>query len=280
MSSKKDWSASQYLKFSSQRTRAVHDLVAHISPLITTPSPRIYDLGCGPGNSTSVLLDAFPSANITGVDTSADMLKKAQATLPNISFKRGDVSSFSLLANEQVDLVFSNAVFHWLRSPSRLPTLQRIFQSLSPGGILAIQVPNNYNEPSHRMMRHCALLPSQLYSRYFHDANIGKSEDDNRPDLDPIEPAWGFYNALSPFAQDVDIWETRYEHVLKNAGAIVEWVKGTGLQPYLQRMEGDNGAKRAFLEKYESYLKEEYPELGDGRVMLGYPRLFVVAIRK
>jgi trans-aconitate 2-methyltransferase len=280
MSEKKDWSATQYLKFSSQRTRAVHDLVSHIAPLITFPSPRIYDLGCGPGNSTQVLLHAFPSAEITGVDTSADMLAKARTALPNVTFKLGDVGEFAPPEEESVDLIFSNAVFHWLRSWTRIPTLSGIFQPLRPGGVLAIQVPNNYHEPSHVLMRSTALLKSQPYSKYFADAKIGDLKDGNRPDLDPIEPASAFYDVLIPDARDVDIWETRYEHVLKDAGAIVEWVKGTGLQPYLQRMGDDEDAKGAFLKEYERGLKDAYPALKDGKVMLGYPRLFVVAVRK
>jgi trans-aconitate 2-methyltransferase len=280
MTEKKDWSATQYLKFSSQRTRAVHDLVNHIAPLITFPNPRIYDLGCGPGNSTKVLLSAFPRTDITGMDTSADMLAKARAALPAVTFELGDVEDFQPPEAESVDLIFSNAVFHWLRSSSRIHTLSRIFETLRPGGVLAIQVPNNYHEPSHVLMRSTALLAGHVYSKYFADAKIGDLEDGERPDLDPIEPASAFYNALVPDARDVDIWETRYEHVLKDAGAIVEWVKGTGLQPYLERMGDDEDAKSAFLKEYERGLKEAYPALEDGKVMLGYPRLFVVAVRK
>jgi trans-aconitate 2-methyltransferase len=77
----------------------------------------------------------------------------------------------------------------------------------------------------------------------------------------------------------VNIWRTTYQHVLKDAGAIVEWVKGTGLQPYLHRITSSS-AKEAFLSEYEKKLKDAYPELSDGSVLLAYPRLFVVAVRK
>lgn len=276
---KKDWSAKQYLKFGNERTRAVYDLVAQITPYITTQNPRIYDLGCGPGNSTKVLLDAFPGAQLTGMDSSPDMLSKASASLPDTEFIKGDLSTFAPKDNEQVDLLFSNAVFHWLRSPTRIETLTRLFKTLKPGGVLAIQVPDNYHEHSHSLMRQVAQADDSAWRASFLDARIGVIEEGDRPDLDPIEPPHAFYNALAPHANLVNLWRTNYQHVLKDANAIVEWVKGTGLQPYLQRVE-DGEAKKAFLDEYERRLAGAYPALVDGKVLLGYPRLFVVAVRK
>lgn len=276
---KKDWSATQYLKFNNERTRPVYDLVSQIASHVTTPNPRIYDLGCGPGNSTKVLLDAFPGATITGMDSSPDMLAKASASLPGVEFVKGDLSTFALKEGEQVDLLFSNAVFHWLRNPTRIPTLTRLFATLRPGGVLAIQMPDNYNEQSHSLMRDVAKTAGSAWSPYFADAKIGDLEHGDRPDLDPVEPPRDFYNALIPHAASVNLWRTTYQHVLKDAGAIVEWVKGTGLQPYLQRIE-DEEAKKAYLAEYERRLADAYEGMVDGRVLLGYPRLFVLAVRK
>lgn len=277
---KKDWSATQYLKFGNERARAVHDLVTQITPVISSTKPRIFDLGCGPGNSAKVLLNAFPSAQITGMDSSPDMLEKARVAVPEATFVPGDLGTFKLPEGENVDLVFSNAVFHWLRSPMRIPTLTRIFASLAPGGVIAIQVPDNYTEHSHALMRATALQSDKPWSAAFSAVSIGDVKDADRPDLDPIELPADFYNALIPHAASVNIWRTNYQHVLKDAGAIVEWVKGTGLQPYLHRIGEDEGAKKAFLEEYQRALGEAYPELVDGKVLLGYPRLFVVAVRK
>lgn len=275
-SKKPDWSATQYLKFGNERTRAVHDLLAQARPHVQKDTPRIYDLGCGPGNSTSALLDAFPGARATGMDSSPDMLAKASAALPTAEFVQGDLATFE---TPGADVLFSNAVFHWLRSPQRIPTLVRFFQGLRTGGVLAIQVPDNYHAPSHRLMRETASTAGAAWSSFFADSNIGDVSDARRPDLDPIEAPGEFYDSLSPFAQSVNVWRTEYYHVLADAGAIVEWVKGTGLQPYLHRI-GDEGAKKAFLEEYERRLAEAYPGLKDGKVLLGYPRLFVVAVRK
>lgn len=276
---KKDWNATLYLKFGNERTRPVYDAVNQITQHITTPSPRIYDLGCGPGNSTKVLLDAFPGANITGMDSSPDMISKARAALPDVEFELGDLATFAPKEGERVDLLFSNAVFHWLRSPTRIETLTRLFKTLKPGGVIAIQVPDNYDELSHSLMRDVAKREDAPWAPYFEDTQIGNLEDKGRPDLDPIEQPQEFYNKLAPYAERVDIWRTKYGHVLKDAHAIAEWVKGTGLQPYLQRME-DGKVKQEYLDEYEERLKEAYPQLVDGKVLLGYPRLFVLAVRK
>jgi trans-aconitate 2-methyltransferase len=279
-SKKNDWSASQYLKFNNERTRAVYDLVSQIIPHVTVQSPRIYDLGCGPGNSTQVLLDAFPGSVITGMDSSPDMLQKARSTetlsQDNVNFELGDLSDYKPDAG--ADLLFSNAVFHWLRHASRIPTILRLFEGLYEGGVLAFQVPDNYHEPSHRLMRETASSAHAPWSSSFSTTSIGDLSDTSRPDLDPIETPNEFYDALSPLASNVNIWRTSYQHVLKDAGAIVEWVRGTGLQPFLHRIE-DEGTKRKFLEEYQRRLEGEYRELRDGRVLLQYPRLFVVAIR-
>lgn len=277
--STKDWNATLYLKFGNERTRPVYDAVNQITQHINNPHPRIYDLGCGPGNSTKVLLDAFPGADITGMDSSPDMISKARTALPDVQFEHGDLATFAPREEGKVDLLFSNAVFHWLRSPTRIETLTRLFKTLKPGGVLAIQVPDNYDELSHALMRKVAERKDAPWAEYFKDTRIGDLSDKGRPDLDPIEPTHEFYNALAPHAQKVDIWRTTYGHILKDAPAISEWVKGTGLQPYLQRME-DESVKKRYLQEYENRLNEAYPQLVDGKVLLAYPRLFVLAVRR
>jgi trans-aconitate 2-methyltransferase len=276
---KQDWSASQYLKFNTERTRPVHDLLSQVLPHMTKKTPRIYDLGCGPGNSTSALLSAFPDALVTGMDASPDMLRKARHAVPEAEFVEGDLATFR--PDEDADVIFSNAAFHWLRSPTRIPALVHLLEGMKPGGVLALQVPDNYNEPTHRLMRDTALLPAQPWSEAFApDATrIGNLDDEARPDLDPIETPAEFYNALLPYAALVSIWRTLYIHPLGGAAAIVEWVKGTGLRPFLDRIT-DAAAREAYLDAYERGIEGAYEKTGDGKVLLGYPRLFVVAVRK
>ena len=260
-----DWSASQYLKFGQQRTRAVHDLVAQLP--ISCPA-RIIDLGCGPGNSTSVLKARFPGATVSGVDSSPDMLSRARQTLPDVQFELFDLTTYE--PEPGADLLFSNAVFHWLRRHERIPVIVRLLKTQKPGGVFAFQVPDNYDEPSHRAMRQT--VEDGPWKACF-DALT------DRPDLDPIEPVSDLYDALIPYCEKVDIWHTLYQHVLPGPGDIVGWVKGTGLQPFVQAVP-EGTLRDGYLKAYEQRLAGLYPKLADGKIMLRYPRLFVVAVRK
>lgn len=308
----KDWSAAQYLKFGNERTRPVRDLVAQLPPLASAsasasappPPTRIIDLGCGPGNSTAVLAARYPEARITGVDASPDMLRRARSLgLPaNVDFVQADLRTFDPTATTTTaaaaavpgeeeekkapaaavaaDLLFSNAVFHWLRAHERIPTVLRLLRAQAPGGVLAFQVPDNHDEPSHKAMRETALLEGP-WTAFFRDLPATGAE---RPDLDPVETPEAWYDALAPLCERVDIWHGVYQHVLPGPAAIVEWVKATGLMPFLNALPGEDddgdGVRAAYLAAYEKRLGEVYPPLADGKVMLRYPRLFVVATRK
>lgn len=263
-----DWSATQYLKFGGERTRAVRDLVANIP--LQLPR-RIVDLGCGPGNSTAVLAARFPEAHISGMDSSPDMLSKARQNMPDADFVQGDLHTYH--PELGVDLLFSNAVFHWLRREQRIPTILRLLQTQEPGGVLAFQVPDNYEEHSHRAMREVALLDGP-WTEHFRTLPA-----DRRPDLDPIETPAEWYNALIPFCEKVDVWHVLYQHVMQGPDGIVEWVKGTGLMPFLNALPTQE-VKDAYVMAYKKRLSELYQPLTDGKVMLRYPRLFVVATRK
>lgn len=267
-----DWSATQYLKFGSERTRAVRDLVANI-PL---QSPRrIIDLGCGPGNSTAVLAARYPDAQISGMDSSPDMLAKARAAGlgPGVDFVRGDLHTYQPPSSPPADLLFSNAVFHWLRRGDRVPAVLRLVRTQAPGGVFAFQVPDNYEEPSHRAMRDVARLEGPWREHF------QALPEEKRPDLDPVETPAEWYNALTPLCAKVDVWHVLYQHIMDSPKGIVEWVKGTGLMPFLNVLPSQE-VKDAYVKAYEERLGEVYPKLADGKVMLRYPRLFVVATRK
>lgn len=263
-----DWSATQYLKFGNERTRAVRDLVSQLP--LSSPK-RITDLGCGPGNSTAVLAAHFPDAKISGMDSSQDMLSKARQAMPDVEFVQGDLKTFE--PEPGTDILFSNAVFQWLRTEDRIPTIVRLLKTLNPGGVLAFQVPDNYEEPSHRAMRETALLDGPWREHFL------ALPADKRPDLDPIETPNDFYDALVPHCEKVDIWHVFYQHVLEAPSSIVEWVKGTGLMPFLNVLPTQE-VRDEFLRAYEQRIGELYSRLADGKVMLRYPRLFVVATRK
>src|SRR6476661_6433422 len=145
MNTTTDWNAAQYLKFEDERTSPSIDLLARV-PLQHIRSG--VDLGCGPGNSTELLIQRYQGANIVGVDSSAAMLEKARARLPKTEFIQADIASWA--PEDRFDLVFANAVVQWLPNHERLvPSLVRW---LGPRGCLAVQMPDNLEEPSHLAM--------------------------------------------------------------------------------------------------------------------------------
>jgi trans-aconitate 2-methyltransferase len=254
-----DWSSDQYLKFADERTRAARDLLAQV-PL---QSPRlVYDLGCGPGNSTELLIARYPQARVIGVESSPDMLAKARQSYPDAKFIEGDLASWQ--PQEEPELLFANAVFQWV--PDHLFVLRRLLDALPRGGVLAVQMPDNLDEPSHVAMRETAAAgpwASKL-------AKLGRVRD--RLPL----PA-GYYDALKPASAQIDIWHTIYNHPLDGPDGIVEWVKGTGLRPYIDPLTADE--RQAYLSEYRQRIARAYPLAADGKVLLRFPRLFIVSVK-
>ncbi|GKZ16476.1 hypothetical protein AbraIFM66951_000296 [Aspergillus brasiliensis] len=265
-----DWSATQYLKFADERAIPTQDLLSHIP--LHSPS-HIVDLGCGPGNSTAMLSARYPSCpRISGIDSSPNMIARAKASSTsnsNTTFAVADVESYSPPSTHPpVDLFFSNAVLHWLPRDTRLPTVRRLLRTLPPGGVFAFQVPNTLHEPSHISMREVARTGP--WKDHLRGTLIEREEVDSPGEI---------YDALISECQSLRIWETVYYHSLGSCAEIVEWVKGTGLRPYLDGLRGEE-ERGEFLRVYEEMLKEKYERRVDGRVLLRYPRLFVVAVRK
>lgn len=255
-----DWSAKQYTAFEDERTRPVRDLLAAVPGQAASAA---VDLGCGPGNSTELLLRRFPGAEVTGLDSSPDMIAAAQARLPQLRFQVADIAAWD--AAGPFDAILANAVLHWL--PDHAGLLPRLAAKLAPGGSLAVQMPDNLDEPAHRLMREVAAegpWAAKLARAAAAREAVGT-------------PDW-YYGVLRPHCARVDVWRTTYHHLLPGgADGIVEWFKGSGLRPFLAPLDAAETA--GFLAEYRSRIAGAYPALPDGSVLLPFPRLFLVATR-
>jgi trans-aconitate 2-methyltransferase len=250
------WSAKQYTTFEQERTRPVRDLVAAIA---TTDVRVAVDLGCGPGNSTEVLAERFPNAAVTGLDSSDDMLVNARERLPALSFELSDIETWN--PHQTFDVILANASLQWV--PDHATLYPRLLSKLNAGGSLAVQTPDNMEEPSHRLAREVAAQGPWA-------SKIGAVRHP------PRHNATFYYELLQPIASSVDVWRTTYHHPLAGGHqAVVEWFKGSALRPYLAPL--DDSEKAGFLKHYLQAITEAYPALADGTVLLPFPRLFVVA---
>lgn len=254
-----DWSASQYLKFEDERTRPPRDLLAQVP--LDRPR-RVVDLGCGPGNSTELLIERFPDADIIGLDSSPDMLQQARERLPKCTFIQADISSW--MPDAETDLLFANAVFQWV--PDHTAVLKRLLSALPDGGVLAVQMPDNTGEPALTLMRKVAMEGSWSANPALSDAG--------RTDL---PTPGGYYDLLKPACRHLDVWHIHYNHVMAGHEAIVEWFKGSALRPYLNALDAEAGRK--FLAAFTAEIAKAYPTRFDGKVLLRFPRLFIVAVR-
>lgn len=257
----KDWSAAQYLKFEEQRTRPSRDLLAQVG--LSSPQ-KVVDVGCGPGNSTEILVRRYPGASIAGIDSSPNLIDRAKKALPEVDFSVADLQTYK--ATESLDLIFSNAVLQWVKSEDRIPVIKRLMESLKPGGVLAMQVPDNFGENSHVLMREVA--KSGPWAKKLQELN---------PSHGKFQAPQELYDALIPHCSSVDIWHTIYRHPLDNNDSIVEWFKGTALKSYIDPLPSEQ--QEEFLAVYLARLKEEYPVSADGKVLLHFPRLFMVATK-
>jgi trans-aconitate 2-methyltransferase len=259
-----DWNPALYRRYEDERTRPAQELLARV-PL--AGAGRVFDLGCGPGNSTELLTRRFPGAQVVGIDNSEAMLASARERLREVRFEFGDIAAWRPSASEEgpPDLIYANAALQWV--PGHAALIPRLFAALAPGGVLAVQMPDNQREPSHRLMREVAA------ERPWAGA-IGDAQG-QRAELLGIE---AYYDLLAAGAAQVDVWHTVYQHPMASAAAIVEWLRGTGLRPYVERLAPELQA--GYLAEYERRIDAAYPPRADGHRLLAFPRLFIVARRK
>lgn len=263
-----EWNCLQYRRFESERTRPAADLLAGVPARACVR--YAVDLGCGPGNSTELLVQRFAQAHVLGIDQSADMLAHARQRLPQASFEQADIASWRAPAFEgrQPDLIHANASLHWL--PDHPALFPRLLSMLAPGGVFAVQMPDNHQEPARRLMDELAAEPP------FAAAISGADGPPQRPHVLPLRQYYDLL-ATTPGIARVEIWRTVYQHPFSQAEAIVEWFKGSSMRPLLQKMPPALAA--SFMVEYTKRVDAAYSPQADGMRLLAFPRLFLVAER-
>src|SRR5215207_11512485 len=248
------WDPVTYLRFSDERSRPFFDLVARIGASAPT---MVVDVGSGPGQLTALLADRWPDATVVGLDSSRTMIAKAREhTSRRVQFILADLRSWRPV--EPVDVLLSNATLQWV--PHHRSLLPRFLEFLAEDGWLAFQVPGNFDEPSHRLLRELALEPRFATA-------TGSVEWPAA--AEPID----YVSDLAALGCRVEAWETTYFHVLSGPDPVFDWISGTGARPVLESLADDQRAE--FVGEYKALLRQAYPAQPYGTV-LPFRRIFVV----
>lgn len=251
------WDPELYLRFAGERTQPAIDLVARISK---ERPRRIVDLGCGPGNATEVLRARWPDAEIVGVDVDPAMIAAARASYPDSRWELADVSKWT--PEEPFDVVFSNAALQWL--PDHAALLPRLLKAVAPGGVLAVQMPAVSESLVHLAVRSVSTEP-----RWSERLESARNASNMR------RPVF-YYDVLRPLVATLAQWETEYLHPLEGPDAVIEWVRGTALRPYLEALR-DEVERSDFIGKVRARIQDAWTRTSDGHVLLPYRRQFFVA---
>lgn len=254
-----DWDSASYLRFEGERTQPALDLANRVP----NHPAHIVDLGCGPGNSTAVLRTRWPDARILGIDNSATMLARARETFPDMAWQHADIDTWQ--PQEPPELLFSNAVLHWL--PNHGALFPRLLNRVAPGGWLAAQMPYHPESPIHRA----------LFSQA--DAPEWRNLCRTARSAMHVETAVRYHDILQAHAARLEVWITTYFHAMKDLPAVLDWLRASGLRPYLAALEEDAQRVRfeqSLLERWRDVL----PATAVGGYLLPFPRIFLLAQRR
>lgn len=254
-----DWNPNLYMQFRSERTQPSIDLITKINP---ADPKSIIDIGCGPGNSTQMLVNRWPKAQITGLDSSPAMIKNAKQNYPNQKWIVAD----ALVYNSEIeyDIVFSNAVIQWIPNHEKL--LKKFHGMLSFNGLVAVQIPLFWDMPLGKIINEAA------QDKRWNEQMAGIA------DLFTIHDYSYYYNHLSNLYNSIDIWETHYFHIMDSHTTIIEMMRSTGLKPYLDKLNSDLEINQ-FEKQVLIGIEKAYPKQKNGKVLLPFNRLFFIGYK-
>jgi trans-aconitate 2-methyltransferase len=248
------WDPAVYGRFGTERSRPFVDLTGRIG----ADRPRtVVDLGCGSGDLTLTLAERWPQARVTGIDSSPEMIEKAVARGGPAWFQHGDLREWQ--PGPEVDVLVTNAALQWV--PEHRELLRRWAGELPAGAWLAMQVPGNFDAPSHRLLREVA-------ERY----GVRDAARDA-----PVDGPAAYANLLLETGATVDAWGTTYLHLLTAEGPehpVLRWMEGTALRPVKAAL--DDNAWQSFRADLDTELVAAYPA-AHGYVAFEFCRVFVVA---
>lgn len=255
------WDPLQYSRFECERDRAAHDLLARL-PDDLAPE-EIWDLGCGAGQHAVRLKRRWPDARVHGLDSSAAMLEQAKGRDADVDWSLGDIAAWT--PERAVDLILANASLHWL--PEHEALLRRLTGALAPGGVVAVQMPMAHGTRHHTLMREVAAAGPWA------EALAGVAT------IAPLLEPERYYAVLAENCGDIDIWSTTYLQALTGPDAVLEWMKGTALRPFLGALPAE-ATREAFLNGLGERLSSAFPRGEDGTTLMPFPRLFLVARKR
>jgi len=264
------WNPSVYLGFADARLRPALELLGRVTNDETKTS-TVVDLGCGPGNVSPFLRARYPNATLWCVDTSDSMLERAKADHAKdpqfksapVHYINADFESFKL--DKKVDVIYSNAAFHWVSFDIHKRLIPALLKHLAPGGTLAFQMPDTRQQASHILMREAG-----------RQAGLDDKMSKVRWVTTEADPE-AYYDLLSPLCSHLDMWSTRYCQVLDGENPVYEFTRGSGFGPYLAAVGGPDSADgQKLVAKYKELLLKAYPK-HNGKTLFNFNRFFLVA---
>ena len=249
------WDPERYEQFKAERYQPFEDLIRLVD---VRDGLSVIDLGCGTGELTSRLAEALPGSDVLGVDSSLEMLAVARKMeREGLRFEQCEIEDVT----GSWDVIFSNAAIHWVGGHDSL--VGRLFSLLRPEGQLVVQTPSNFGHDTHTIIDEIGA------EEPFRGALGGEARNWNVLSIDA-------YAALlyAHGGTDITCFEKVYPHVLPDADALADWMSGTALVPYMERLPSDQ--REPFMERYRERLRGRFPTKP---VFFGFRRILFAATR-